>query len=174
VAGIHLMNPTTGEYNRSFLTPDLEFVPGYLRLQGIVFRAGDSRFECRTAEQALVSASADPACLFINRNPGSGTRILIDRLLQGSHPSGYASQAKTHTAVAVAVAQGRADWGVAIRTVAQQYGLGFLPLQAEHYDFVIPKSRSQRPPVLRFLSLLRDPTLRAALTQLGFELEDKE
>jgi putative molybdopterin biosynthesis protein len=172
LAAIHLMDPATGEYNRPFLTPDLELVSGYTRLQGIVFRPGDKRFEGLTAEQAAAEASADPGCLFINRNPGSGTRILIDQLFKGPQPSGYANQAKTHTAVAVAVAQGRADWGVAIRTVARQYGLGFLPLQAEHYDFVIPKSRAQRPPVLRFVSLLRDPTVRAALRQLGFELEN--
>jgi putative molybdopterin biosynthesis protein len=172
LAGIHLMNPLTGEYNRPFLTPDLELVSGYMRQQGIVFRPGDPRFEGLTAEQAAAAASVDPGCLFINRNPGSGTRILIDQLLKAAQPPGYANQAKTHTAVAVAVAQARADWGVAIRTVARQYELGFLPLQAEHYDFVIPKSRSQRPPVLRFVSLLRDPALRAALSQLGFELED--
>jgi putative molybdopterin biosynthesis protein len=69
------------------------------------------------------------------------------------------------------VAQGRADWGVAIRTVAQQYGLGFLPLRAEHYDFVIPKNRAQRAPVVCFLALLQDPEVRASLQQLGFEFE---
>jgi molybdate-binding protein len=90
----------------------------------------------------------------------------------GSQPPGYTNQAKTHNAVAVAVVQGRADWGVGIQTVARQYGLGFLPIQAEHYDFVIPKSRSQRPPVLKFVSLLRSPAVREALGQLGFELEN--
>lgn len=171
IAGIHLMDPATGEYNRPFLTPDLQLATGYTRLQGIVFRAGDPRFEGRNAEQAAGEAGADPACLFINRNAGSGTRILIDRLLKGGQPSGYSNQAKTHNAVAAAVAQGRADWGVAIRTVAQQYGLGFLPLQAEHYDFVIPRNRAQRAPVLCFLSLLRNPSVRASLQQLGFEFE---
>ena len=136
-----------------------------------MFRGGDTRFEGQSAEQAAEEACADPACLFINRNAGSGTRILIDGLLKGCEPGGYSNQAKTHNAVAAAVAQGRADWGVAIRTVAQQYGLGFLPLQAEHYDFVIPKNRTQRAPVLRFLELLQDPAVRASLQQLGFEFE---
>jgi putative molybdopterin biosynthesis protein len=171
IAGIHLMDPATGEYNRPFLTDDLELATGYTRLQGIVFRAGDSRFEGRKAEPAAEDASTDATCLFINRNAGSGTRILIDNLLKGCQPQGYSNQAKTHNAVATAVAQGRADWGVAIRTVAQQYGLGFLPLQAEHYDFVIPKNRAQRAPVRCFLSLLQDPTVRTALQQLGFEFE---
>jgi putative molybdopterin biosynthesis protein len=171
IAGIHLLDPVTGEYNRPFLTEDLQLATGYTRLQGIVFRAGDARFEGLKAEQAATEASADPACLFINRNAGSGTRILIDGLLKGCQPSGYSNQANTHNAVAAAVAQGRADWGVAIRTVAQQYGLGFLPLRAEHYDFVIPKNRALRPPVVRFLALLQDPEVRASLQQLGFEFE---
>jgi putative molybdopterin biosynthesis protein len=171
IAGIHLMDPTTGEYNRPFLTEGLELATGYKRLQGIVFRARDARFEGRQAEQAAEAVAADPACLFINRNAGSGTRILIDRLLKGCQPTGYSNQAKTHNAVAAAVAQGRADWGVAIRTVAQMYGLGFLPLQDEHYDFMIPSNRTQRAPVLCFLSLLRDPAVRTFLEQLGFEFE---
>jgi putative molybdopterin biosynthesis protein len=106
----------------------------------------------------------------VNRNAGSGTRIVIDRLLKGARPAGYYKQAKTHNGVAVAVAQGVADWGVAIATVARQYGLGFLPLQAEHYDFVVPRSRLQRAPVQRFLQLLREPSVRAELQTLGFHL----
>jgi putative molybdopterin biosynthesis protein len=171
IAGIHLLDPVTGQYNRPFLTDDLELATGYTRLQGIVFRRGDARFEGRSAQLAAEEAAVDPACLFINRNAGSGTRILIDGLLNGRQPTGYSNQAKTHNAVAAAVAQQRADWGVAIRTVAQQYGLGFLPLQAEHYDFVIPKLRAQRAPVRRFLALLQDPSIRASLQQLGFEFE---
>jgi putative molybdopterin biosynthesis protein len=154
------MDAATGEYNRPFLSKDLELAVGYKRLQGIVFRNGDSRFEGKEAEQAARAASADRSCMFINRNAGSGTRILIDQILKGTQPSGYSSQAKTHNAVAAAVAQGRADWGFAIQTVARQYGLGFLPLQAEHYDFVIPKNRMKREPVERFLSLLHDSSVR--------------
>ena len=75
----------------------------------------------------------------VNRNQGSGTRILIDRLLEGARPPGYAVQARSHNAVAAAVAQGRADWGVAIESVARPAGLGFLPISHERYDFVVPK-----------------------------------
>jgi putative molybdopterin biosynthesis protein len=71
--------------------------------------------------------------------------------------------------VAVAVAQRRADWGVAIATVARAYGLGFLPLQPERYDLVVPRSRLRRAPVERFLAILADPATRAALAELGFE-----
>ena len=69
--------------------------------------------------------------MMVNRNKGSGTRILIDRLLDGAQPAGYAVQSRNHNAVAAAVSQGRADWGVAIETVAKQAGLGFLPLVEE-------------------------------------------
>ncbi len=169
IAGIHLMDPATGTYNRPFLTDALMLVPGYQRLQGIVFRREDRRFaSCRSAEEAVAAALADPACLMVNRNAGSGTRILIDRMLGGVRPPGYAYQAKSHNGVAIAVAQRRADWGVAIETVAQQYGLGFIPLQAEQYDFVIPRTRLERPAVRRFIALLQDPAIRQRLADIGF------
>jgi putative molybdopterin biosynthesis protein len=168
IAGIHLMDLATGEYNRPFVTESLELIGGYGRLQGIVFRPGDARFEGLTAEAAIAGVVADSGCLMVNRNAGSGTRIVVDRLLKGARPAGYFKQAKTHNGVAVAVAQGVADWGVAIGTVARQYGLGFLPLQAEHYDFVVPRNRLHRPPVQRFLHLLREPAIRAELEDLGF------
>ena len=83
----------------------------------------------------------------VGRNAGSGTRILLDRLLEGRRPAGYWSQPKSHNAVAVAVAQGRADWGMTIESVARQYDLGFIPVQDEHYDFVVPEARLDRPAV---------------------------
>jgi molybdopterin molybdotransferase/putative molybdopterin biosynthesis protein len=170
IAAIHLMDPETGAYNRPFLTPALELVPGYCRLQGIVFRSGDLRFEGRSIDEAIAAVLAAPDCLMVNRNAGSGTRILTDRLLDGAKPPGYWAQPKSHNAVAVAVAQNRADWGMAIETVARQYGLGFIPAQDEHYDFVVPKARFQRPPVQRFRALLADPAVQAALAALGFKI----
>jgi putative molybdopterin biosynthesis protein len=168
VAPVHLMDPETGEYNRPFLTPALELVPGYRRLQGIVYRVGDRRFEGRSFEEIIAMAIDSPECLMVNRNPGSGTRILTDRLLKGAKPPGYWSQPKSHNAVAVAVAQQRADWGMAIESVARQYGLGFVPVQDEHYDFIVPQARLERPPVQRFKALLEEASVRDALTALGF------
>jgi putative molybdopterin biosynthesis protein len=168
IAAIHLMDPDSGEYNRSFLTSALELVPGYRRLQGIVYRRGDPRFEGCAIAGAIAAAIAGTDCIMVNRNAGSGTRILTDRLLAGARPRGYFSQPKSHNGVAAAVAQNRADWGMAIESVARQYGLGFIPAQDEHYDFVIPKSRIDRPAVMRFCQLLADPQTRAALTKLGF------
>jgi putative molybdopterin biosynthesis protein len=171
LAGIHLLDPATGRYNAPFLVPGLELVPGYGRLQGVLFRPDDPRFAgCLDAAASVAAALADPACLMVNRNAGSGTRILIDALLGGARPSGWWVQPKSHNAVAAAVAQGRADWGVAIDTVARLYGLGFLPLAEEHYDFLLPTRRRGRPAVRRFLEILAEPSARADLQALGFRL----
>jgi len=167
---VHLMDAASGEYNRPLLTPDLELVAGYRRLQGVVFRKGDIRFEGRSAEGAVEAALGTPDCLMVSRNAGSGTRILIDRLVKGHRPAGYWSQPKSHNAVAAAVAQMRADWGVTIDSVARRYDLGFIPLQDEHYDFVVPKARLERPAVLRFRAALADTALRASLAAAGFGL----
>ena len=105
IAAIHLMDPETSEYNRPFLTPALQLIPGYRRLQGLVYRKDDARFEGRSLEDAIAGAIAAPDCLMVNRNAGSGTRILTDRLLGGAKPAGYWSQPKSHNAVGVAVAQ---------------------------------------------------------------------
>jgi putative molybdopterin biosynthesis protein len=174
IAGIHLMDPDTGLYNRPYLDDTLRMVRGYARQQGVVFRPDDGRFAGLDAAGAIAMASGDPQCLMVNRNAGSGTRLLTDRLLAGAKPTGYAYQTRSHNAVAVAVVQHRADWGVAIETVARRYGLGFLPLQAEHYDFVIPVQRFSRPPVQRFVSLLEDPGVRDSLASLGFPPEPSE
>jgi putative molybdopterin biosynthesis protein len=170
IAPIHLLDPDSGEYNRPFLTPELELVGGYRRLQGILYRKGDARFEGRSLDEAITVALTAPDCLMVNRNAGSGTRILTDRLLNGARPAGYWSQPKSHNAVAVAVAQNRADWGMAIESVARQYGLGFIPAQDEHYDFAIPKSRWDSPAVQHFRKALADISVREALRAMGFRL----
>ncbi len=170
IAGVHLMDPATGIYNRHLLDDSLLLVEGYRRMQGLVFRPGDSRFQGRLLAEAVAAALADADCTLVNRNPGSGTRVLVDRLLQGRQPPGHGVQTKSHNAVAAAVAQGRADWGIAIDTVAAQYGLGFIPMQEEHYDFVVPKARAARAPVQAFIALLQEPALRGRLAALGFSL----
>jgi putative molybdopterin biosynthesis protein len=170
LASLHLLDLKTGEYNRPFLSDALEFVPGYGRVQGIVFRRGDVRFEGRTASDAVAIAKRDSSCVMVNRNQGSGTRVLIDRLLGGDRPPGYAVQPRNHHAVAAAVLQGRADWGVTLGSIAASAGLGFLPLQEEHYDFVVPKPRAARGGVTVFKGLLAEPEVRNVLAQLGMKM----
>jgi putative molybdopterin biosynthesis protein len=118
---------------------------------------------------AVAAALADADCVLVNRNRGSGTRVLIDRLLGPARPPGHLTEVKSHNAVAAAVVQGRADWGVAIAPVARAAGLGFLPLRAEQYDFVVPKARRDRPAVRAFAELLADPATRRALAERGFQ-----
>jgi putative molybdopterin biosynthesis protein len=173
VAGIHLLDPESDRYNGPFLSDGLELVAGYGRLQGIVFRPGDPRFAGQDPRQAVAAALADTACVLVNRNRGSGTRVLIDRLLGGARPPGYFAEARSHNAVAAAVAQGRADWGVAIEPVTSDAGLGFLPLRYEQYDFAIPNARRQRPAVQAFVALLADPVVRGGLEQRGFPATGK-
>jgi putative molybdopterin biosynthesis protein len=168
LAPIHLLDPETGRYNEPFLGETLALIAGYRRLQGIVYRRGDPHFAGGDLDAAAAFVRHDRDCLMVNRNAGSGTRILLDRLLAGSRPPGYWAQPKSHNAVAVAIAQGRADWGMAIETVARQYGLGFIAVQDEHYDFAVPKARLARPSVQRFRELLKEPEIRAALEALGF------
>ncbi len=170
IAGVHLMDPQTGEYNRHLLTESLALVRGYGRMQGIVYRRGDKRFEGKGAEDAVAAALNDPQCAMVNRNTGSGTRVIVDKLLGERRPPGYAVQTKSHNAVAAAVDQGRADWGVAINTIADQYGLCFIPLQQEQYDFVLPKARLERPAVRVFRDLLDDASVRQQLGALGFHV----
>src|SRR5947207_934032 len=80
-----------------------------------------------------------------------------------------ANRRRSHNAVAAAVAQRRADWGVAIEPVAHLYGLGFLPIAPENYDFLLVESRRQRPAVQAFLAALRDESTRQRIRALGME-----
>jgi len=174
VAGVHLLDPVTGEYNRPLLTPSLSLIAGYGRMQGIVYRLDDGRFRNKGRDDAMRVALHETDCVMVNRNAGSGTRIIIDNLLGSHRPAGYGTQTKSHNAVAVSVAQGRADWGVAINTVARQYGLGFIPLQEEQYDFIVPTNRMNRPAVRAFGELLADAQVRSELLALGFQVPQRK
>ena len=111
----------------------------------------------------------DESLRMVNRNRGSGTRIVIDELLGERRPPGYAYEPRSHFAVAAAVAQKRADWGVTIETVARQAGLRFRPLRDECYDFAVPTERWSRPAVKALVRMLEDEgAARAGLRALGF------
>ncbi len=176
IAPVHLIDPnegpTKGRYNIHLQKPGLYLVKGWRRMQGVVYRKGDTRFEGKSAEDAVREAGRDTSSIMINRNLGSGTRALIDRLLADAgmgRPSGYMNQPKSHNAVAVAVVQGRADWGVAIEPTAKAYDLGFLPIAPEEYDFLIVESRRSRPAVQAFLHALRDKSVLDRIRLTGME-----
>ncbi|WP_181704114.1 molybdopterin biosynthesis protein [Chthonobacter albigriseus] len=169
IAPIHLLHPETGRYNVDWLTPEMTLVPGWRRMQGIVHRPGDARFEGRSVEAAVEAALADPDCLMVNRNAGSGTRILADRLLGGRKPPGSSNQPRSHDAVAAAIAQGRADWGLAIEPVARRSGLRFIPIGPEHYDFAVRTADLEKLAMRAFVEALDAPAVAAVLSELGFE-----
>ena len=130
IAGVHLLDPSDRHVQRAVPSRGRAAPPRVRPDAGPRLPAGRP-----TVRRAVLSprrsarALADPGCFFVNRNRGSGTRVLIDGLLAGARPPGYAVEARSHNAVAAAVAQGRADWGVAIAPVAEAYGLGFLPIR---------------------------------------------
>jgi putative molybdopterin biosynthesis protein len=165
IAGIHLLGED-GVYNESFLRhfgiTDAVLVKGYLREQGFIVARGNPR-EILSFKDLLREDVR-----FVNRNRGSGTRALIDMKLRELSNElgmdfeelkgkirGYEVEAKTHDAVAYAVATGRADAGVGIRSAAKLYGLDFVPLGAEEYDFLIPKERLGKTSVRDFLKVLK-------------------
>jgi putative molybdopterin biosynthesis protein len=172
LAPVHLVDPASGVYNAHLLRPGLALVKGWQRMQGFVYRPDDRRFAGGSAAEAIAKALADPRCLMVNRNAGAGTRVLIDQLLKGARPAGYSNQPRSHNAVAAAVAQGRADWGIAIESVARLYGLGFLPIAPEDYDFLLVESRRERPAVKAFLAALRDEAVREKIRALGMQPAD--
>jgi putative molybdopterin biosynthesis protein len=172
LAPVHLVDPASGAYNAHLLRPGLALVKGWQRMQGFVHRGDDARFTGRSGIDAIKAALADPRCLMVNRNAGAGTRVLIDRLLDGARPAGYSNQPRSHNAVAAAVAQRRADWGIAIESVARLYGLAFLPIAPEDYDFLLVESRRERPAVAAFVAALRDETVREKICALGMRPAD--
>jgi putative molybdopterin biosynthesis protein len=167
VAGVHLLDEATGEYNRPFLPEGVRLVRGYGRRQGVVFRRDDPLADVDSPDEMAVSLRGSQRRM-INRNPGSGTRILIDDLLDGAQPDGYLHQARTHHAVAAAIEQGRADWGMTLDTIAAAAGLGFHFVADERYDIAIRTDRWERPAVVLLRHLLEDPAVRSSLAALGF------
>ncbi len=172
LAGTHLLEAETNVYNHAFVPDGSKLLRGYGRLQGIAYRLGDQRFAGKSVAEAVDLGCSAAGCFMVNRNRGSGTRILIDRLLAGRRPRGYAVEARSHNAVAAALQQERADWGVIIEPIAADYGLGFLPLAAEQFDFVIPEARWDRPAVSAFRELLATPEVRRRLASAGFDMTE--
>jgi len=177
IAGTHLLS-VSGEYNLPFLKEfglhDVALVKGYLRQQGIITRKGE-----------MISLDELTETQFINRNAGSGTRVLTDSLLLKIATTrglpfveltrsikGYDYEARTHSAVASAVKFAKADAGIGIKPVADLNGLAFHPLADEEYDFVIPQDRLEEPPLKRFLDALRSDEFAASLPS-GMKTYDK-
>ena len=172
LATAHLVDPESGIYNKHLINSDLHLEKGYRRNQGLVFRKDDPSFSKSFDNIEIIFKKIinNTDLRMINRNRGSGTRILIDKFLNKFRPTGYTYEAKSHNSVASAISQNRADWGIAIRSVARDHSLGFLPIQNEDYDFIIPKDRLERNEIITFLKLFKDPKILKNLKLLDLDI----
>ena len=173
LAGTHLLDVASNQYNSHLLTAELALIKGYRRSQGLLFRKDDSRFALvkQNIQETIRQLMENQNVRMINRNLGSGTRVLLDRLLAGQRPSGFFQEAKSHNSVAAAIAQKRADWGIAIHSVAEDSGLDFFQMQDEEYDFIIPNKRLKRPEVRQFINLLHEANIQSQLNKLGLSTD---
>ena len=155
VAGVHLFDPVSGESNVPFLRQVLKGF-GY----GVVtFASWEEGFLVRPGNPKSIRTAADlaePTVTLVNREEGSGARLLLDQRLRASHvePSqiqGYDHIVATHFEVARAIAEGQVDVGIGIRSAAQHFELDFVPLQTARYDLVVPKSYLKSHPTLAHL-----------------------
>jgi putative molybdopterin biosynthesis protein len=167
IAGVHLQDPETGEYNIPYISRfDLEssaiLIRGYDREQGLIVQPGNPK-GIKSADDLIREGVR-----FINRNKGSGTRFLVDRHIEelarklneeaaaiSKKIDGFDYEAKSHSAVATAVKNDRADVGYGIRTVAVAAGLDFIKTDDEKYDFLLPKSHIDKQSVGEFIRLLK-------------------
>lgn len=171
MAGCHLLNEADGTYNTAIL--EKQFPKG-----------GVYQVECVGRTQGLMTAPGNPLGLtgfrdisrpgirYVNRQKGSGTRILADYLCrkEGVDPAavyGYDREEFTHTAVAAQIAGGTADAGMGILSAAKIYGLDFLPVCVEQYDLIIPDYAWDTPMVRQVLEILASPAFRGRLEKLG-------
>lgn len=170
-AGSHLLDEETGEYNGPYIRRIVPGVPvvvlGFVqREQGLIVPKGNPKHIYALADLAR------PDVIFINRQRGAGTRVLLDyRLRQAAlDPAaiqGYDRQEYTHLAVAAAVASGAADCGMGIRAAAQALGLDFVALDMERYDLVIPEAHYHGEVLAPLLAIIRDPAFARRILALG-------
>ncbi len=170
-AGCHLLDTATGEYNRSFLR---RYFP----------QGGVKLVRCVGRQQGLMLSAGNPLGIrgfgdiarsgirYVNRQKGSGTRILADYLcgkenLDMASIYGYDREELTHTSVAAQIASGSADTGMGIYSAARLYGLDFLPICVEEYDLLIPDTAWDTPMVRQLIATLKSPAFREKLLSMG-------
>lgn len=171
VAGIHLLDEKDGTYNESYIR---KYFPG----------GGVRLVECVGRTQGIMAAKDNPRQItgieslassgirYVNRQKGSGTRILMDYLcakhrLDTASIYGYEREEFTHTSVAAQIASGSADAGMGIYSAAKMYDLAFIPVCTEQYDLLIPDSAWETPLVQEMLALLRSREFAGKLEELG-------
>lgn len=175
LAGSHLLNPDTGEYNLSYIRQYMPGIPVKVvalvgREQGLLIKRGNP-----TGIKGLEDLTRIDV-RFVNRQRGAGTRVLLDYHLKlmtmdPERIVGYTQEEYTHLGVAAAIASGRADCGLGIAAAAQALDLEFIPLFQERYDLVIPKQFAELDLLAPLFELLNDRRFREAVAQLkGYDV----
>jgi putative molybdopterin biosynthesis protein len=171
IAPIHLLDEETGEYNHSYIErflskENVALIKGVKREQGFMTAKGNPK-NIRSIEDLKRED-----VLFVNRQKGSGTRILTDYLLgksgmEASQIRGYDRDMTTHMAVAAAVESGTADVGIGVFSAAKAMGLEFIPIGFEEYDFAVPEKYMEMDLIQNFLRVLKSAEFEAILKELG-------
>jgi len=171
IAGTHLLDPETGAYNVADIQRTIPNVPVVLvhlaqREQGILVASGNPK-SIRSLED-LTRAGVR----FVNRQPGSGTRVLLDYELgklgiDRAAIAGYEREEFTHMAVGVAIASGLADAGLGVRAAANALGLDFLPVASEQYDLLIARAFLESPRGQQLLHVMVCTSFKDAVAALG-------
>jgi putative molybdopterin biosynthesis protein len=177
MAGAHLLDPEDGSYNLSYIRKYLPsekvlLVNLVMRDQGLILPRDNPR------QVTCLEDLRDKNLTFINRQPGSGTRILLDYKLRtlglsSNDIQGYGSEEYTHMSVAAAVLSGRADAGLGIHAAARALGLDFIPVITEEYDLVIPERFHETEPVRILLETVRSEAFKERVRALGGYGTDK-
>jgi putative molybdopterin biosynthesis protein len=177
MAGVHLLHPETKEYN-------LPYLPQYIpEIKAVVvhFLNRDQGFIMAQGNPLAIRGFEDltrPDVRFINRQEGAGTRLLLDYHLgqagiEGWQIHGYDSHVTTHTEVAMAIRSGQADVGLGLRAAAQAFGLDFIPITKERFDFVIPKAIFYTQPIQELLEVVRSESFKLKVAKIsGYDSTD--
>ena len=171
LAGAHLLDTETGEYNISYLKRYLpetkvRLVNLVMRTQGLIIQKENPKGLSKIEDLCKNDV------VFINRQGGSGTRILLDYQLakiglSSNRINGYANEEFTHMNVAVAVLSGTADAGLGIFAAAKALNLEFIPVVTEQYDLVIPEEYFNSPGIRRLLETIQTDSFKKRVEALG-------
>ena len=171
MAGSHLLDPDTGIYNMSYIERYLDHVPMKLvrlvgRIQGLIIPKGNPK------NVTTLTDLVRPDVNFVNRQRGSGTRVLLDSQLKelnipNENINGYHREEFSHLSVAATVQGGNADAGLGIMSAAKALDLDFIPVMDEHYDLIIPDEYYQSTLLQPMISLINSPDFRESVDALG-------
>jgi len=171
IAGCHLFDPDTAQYNVPYVS---RYLPGIrTTVINLVYR--DIGLMVTPGNPLNIVSIKDlsrPAIKIINRQQGSGTRVLLDYELkkmgiEPNHVDGYEKEVNTHFEVAMAVVSGNADVGLGILSAAKMLNLTFIHLTNEQYDFVIPRENLSAQPIVSLVEVIRSPEFKQSINQMG-------